>query len=208
MSVNKNKLDYRVLFFIPNIIGYLRVIGFLIALYLIELSPLLAFISYGIAAFLDAIDGVLARRLNQISRFGTILDFIVDRFCQMGLLVYMALYFREYWYVFVLILALDMASHFAALYKTAYMKTSSHKDNVNSSFSLLNRYYSSRVVLFSTCAFYELFLGMLLGDAVFSLSLSMWLYIIPGFGFCLKVYIHILQLLDAMAFTLRLENSN
>src|SRR5262245_12834365 len=68
-----------VFLFIPNLIGYLRVILAALALYYMPYHPHYSTLLYGTSSFLDAADGWAARKFNQTSQFGAVLDMIVDR---------------------------------------------------------------------------------------------------------------------------------
>ncbi len=70
---------WQVCLFVPNLICYARL------LLLIPFAVLhscdqyeAALVVYGISTALDFVDGVAARALNQCSKFGEVLDVIVD----------------------------------------------------------------------------------------------------------------------------------
>jgi hypothetical protein len=58
----------RVFWYIPNVIGYARVLLMLGALYHMPLSPAWAMALYASSALLDAVDGVAARYFGQSRR--------------------------------------------------------------------------------------------------------------------------------------------
>lgn len=62
---------------IPNFITSLRLLGAIIILFL-QPFTLSFYIIYGLSGFTDAIDGFVARKLKQVSEFGTKLDSVVD----------------------------------------------------------------------------------------------------------------------------------
>ena len=64
--------------YIPNLLGYLRIALALIGLGLSSNAPVTALWIWLIAAFLDLIDGMLARKLNQTSTLGIFLDIAAD----------------------------------------------------------------------------------------------------------------------------------
>ena len=71
------------LYSIPNLITYFRLLSipFILIFYLsgIDILQLLAFITFILAALSDFLDGYLARKLNQTSVLGKILDPIADK---------------------------------------------------------------------------------------------------------------------------------
>ena len=89
MATNKPTTADDVLVYIPNIIGYLRVALTLISITLMIRSPErwdVAIICY-VASFVgDIFDGMAARKLNQSSTFGGMLDMVTDRCSTAGLL--------------------------------------------------------------------------------------------------------------------------
>jgi len=64
--------------YLPNILGYARIfLGFLGLWFAFTLPPLTIAL-WIISSLLDAIDGILARKLNQCSELGMLLDIIAD----------------------------------------------------------------------------------------------------------------------------------
>ncbi|XP_041378399.1 CDP-diacylglycerol--inositol 3-phosphatidyltransferase 1-like [Gigantopelta aegis] len=66
-----------ILFYAPNIIGYIRIILASLA-FVLYTQPLHFVILYAISISLDAVDGIVARRLNQTSAFGAWFDVVID----------------------------------------------------------------------------------------------------------------------------------
>lgn len=65
---------------IPNLLSLLRLALVPVFLYLILADyPLLAFLVLALASFTDWLDGYLARKLNQVTRIGALLDPAADR---------------------------------------------------------------------------------------------------------------------------------
>ena len=85
-----------VLLYIPNIIGYLRVVLTLLSITLMIIFPThwkIAIVCY-ISSFVgDLFDGMAARKFNQCSTFGGLLDMVTDRCSTAGLLCVLS---REY----------------------------------------------------------------------------------------------------------------
>ncbi|XP_061072633.1 uncharacterized protein si:ch1073-145m9.1 [Conger conger] len=66
-----------VLLYVPNIIGYIRVLLVLSSWSGFD-NPAVFVPCYGISIILDGVDGCVARRLDQTSEFGAWLDVVVD----------------------------------------------------------------------------------------------------------------------------------
>ncbi len=94
------------IFTIPNILSFSRLLGVPIFFWLIvgPQNDGLALALLAISAFTDWLDGFLARKLNQFSRLGELLDPLADRLYVLAALV--ALYLRNIvplWVVIVLL---------------------------------------------------------------------------------------------------------
>ena len=63
-----------VFLYLPNILGYARIAFSFIAMYYAFISPVLTVGLWIIASVFDAIDGILARKLNQCSNFGILVS--------------------------------------------------------------------------------------------------------------------------------------
>ena len=131
---------------------------------------------YSVSCLLDALDGWAARRFNQSTRFGAVLDMITDRCTTTCLLVFLATAKPAYSMIFQCLISLDFASHYIHMYSTLSMggQQESHK-NVSAERSwIMNLYYTNKVriatrecginadstvqvVLFIACALNELF---------------------------------------------------
>ena len=62
---------------IPNILTSIRLIGALVTIFL-PINQAAYYIVYGVAGLTDAFDGMIARKTNSSSQFGSILDSIAD----------------------------------------------------------------------------------------------------------------------------------
>jgi CDP-diacylglycerol--inositol 3-phosphatidyltransferase len=69
-----------VFFYIPNLIGYGRIVLALAALYIIKTSGFWSILFYVASCLLDAADGFAARYYGQSSNFGAVLDMVTDRY--------------------------------------------------------------------------------------------------------------------------------
>ncbi|XP_077996116.1 uncharacterized protein LOC144449458 [Glandiceps talaboti] len=71
-------MSQNVFLYIPNIIGYLRLLLLFTGYLFFDARPVLFVVIYSISVILDGIDGFVARKLNQVSAFGAWLDVVVD----------------------------------------------------------------------------------------------------------------------------------
>jgi CDP-diacylglycerol--inositol 3-phosphatidyltransferase len=190
MSINP------VFLFIPNIIGYLRVALFIAAFICHSLNHwLLCIILYSFNHILDEFDGRAARKYNQNSQFGAALDMVTDRVATAGLCLILTHLYPAYTLGFILLIALDIGSHYYLLYATAIVGESSHKDSSNwSENPLLNLYYSNKsfmdLLIIGNELFYILLyisfyaIGFQFSILSWNLSIWQWLTLL-----CLPLYI-------------------
>ncbi|KAF2033955.1 hypothetical protein EK21DRAFT_108372 [Setomelanomma holmii] len=145
--------------FIPNLIGYSRIVLALASLYYMPLHPRTCSLLYSVSCLLDALDGYAARRFQQSTKFGAVLDMVTDRCTTSCLLVFLAQAFPRWSIVFQGLISLDLASHYMHMYATLSMGGSgqSHKNVDESRSWILKQYYSNNKVLFTFCAMNELF---------------------------------------------------
>jgi CDP-diacylglycerol--inositol 3-phosphatidyltransferase len=69
-----------VFLYIPNLIGYLRIVLAIVSLAFMPSRAELAISLYFISCLLDAADGYAARYFGQSSGFGAVLDMVTDRY--------------------------------------------------------------------------------------------------------------------------------
>jgi len=143
--------------FIPNIIGYARIVLALASLYYMPLHPRTCSLLYSISCLLDAADGLAARRYNQSTTFGAVLDMVTDRCTTSCLLVFLASAFPRWSIIFQGLISLDLASHYIHMYASLTTGTNSHKKVEASRSWVLHLYYTNKTVLFLFCALNELF---------------------------------------------------
>jgi len=150
-----------VYFFIPNLIGYARVILLIAAFYVCFDSFIWFFIFYALSQLLDALDGHAARHFDQCTRFGAVLDQVTDRVSTACLLVVLAQFYPVYINWFLLSSGIDLVSHYAHLYSSLIRGAKSHKTIDEKQNFLLRIYYTSRAVLFTLCFGNEAFFLLL-----------------------------------------------
>lgn len=87
-----------VLLYVPNLIGYGRIIFTLTSLILMTIAPSQWIISIAlyVASFVgDLFDGMAARKYNQTSTFGGLMDMVTDRCSTTGLLCVLVMEFAQ-----------------------------------------------------------------------------------------------------------------
>lgn len=184
----------QVLLFIPNLIGYFRVITALGSFLSMKNHPYYTIILYGISGFLDAFDGYAARKYNQGTKYGAVLDMVTDRCATSSLVCYLCVIYPQYCFFWQLLVSLDLASHYMHMYAMMSSGSASHKNVDSTQSKILSLYYSNRTVLFLVCLVNELFYVALylhsfdffwLGTVLTWLSVPIWAF---------KQYTNVIQL--------------
>lgn len=150
-------MDDNVFLFVPNIIGYARIILTIISFYFMPTNYILAGWCYAIGGLLDAVDGHAARYFNQSTKFGAMLDQLTDRCGTMGLLVVLSFFYRKYMFLFQLSMVIDISCHWIFLHSSVLQGRTSHKFIDLSSNPIMKVYYNNRTVLFWMCTLNEAF---------------------------------------------------
>lgn len=127
--------------------GYSRIVLAIASLYYMPLHPRTCSLLYSISCLLDALDGVAARRFEQSTQFGAVLDMVTDRCTTSCLLVFLSIAFPRWTIVFQGLISLDLASHYVHMFATLTMGGSgqSHKKVSESRSKLLHLYYTNKV---------------------------------------------------------------
>ncbi len=139
----------RVLWYVPNVIGYIRII-FYLASFLAHWGGnwQLFLLFYLFGFILDEFDGRAARAFNQSSNFGAALDMVCDRCATAGICLILAQLYPAYSVVFIVAIALDVSSHYYLIYATGMLGKASHKDSASwSENSLLRLYYGNKLFM-------------------------------------------------------------
>jgi CDP-diacylglycerol--inositol 3-phosphatidyltransferase len=193
-------------FFVPNLIGYVRILFALWSFAVAFDSPNLFLILYTLSFVLDAADGWAARLLDQCSSFGAILDMFTDRAATSAVIVVISHVVKPISttqvFVAAFLVFLDIASHFTRMYGSMFSGKQSHKDTSDSIFSLLRVYYSNRNFMGALCVGQEFFYILYYAQHFFSASpagdlISLSLYLAAPLCF-LKQVVNVQQLVDAM----------
>ncbi|XP_022943836.1 probable CDP-diacylglycerol--inositol 3-phosphatidyltransferase 2 [Cucurbita moschata] len=136
--------------YVPNIIGYIRVLMNIVAFALCFSNKIIFSVLYFVSFVCDGVDGWCARKFNQVSTFGAVLDMLTDRISTAGLLVILSQVYRP-GLTFLSLLALDIASHWLQMYSTFLIGKTSHKDVKDSTNWLFKAYYGNRTFMAYCC---------------------------------------------------------
>ncbi|XP_034827496.1 CDP-diacylglycerol--inositol 3-phosphatidyltransferase [Maniola hyperantus] len=147
--------------FVPNIIGFARVILAIISFYFMPTHCVLACTCYITSALLDAFDGHAARMFNQSTKFGAMLDQLTDRAGTAGLMMTLATFYPEYTFWFQMSMAIDITCHWIYLHTSTLQGKTSHKFIDIGENPIMHLYYTNKNVLFFMCAGNEAFYAAL-----------------------------------------------
>lgn len=150
MAPNSSQRTVSVYLYIPNIIGYIRILMNIVAFAICFSNKYIFSILYFISFACDALDGWFARKFNQVSTFGAVLDMITDRVSTACLLVILSQQYSP-GFIFLSLLGLDIASHWLQMYSTFLSGKTSHKDVKDKSSWLLKAYYKHRPFMAFCC---------------------------------------------------------
>ncbi|CAL5430782.1 unnamed protein product [Camellia sinensis] len=152
MAKNSRPRKLSVYLYIPNIIGYIRVLMNCFAFYICfsdkKLFSVLYFVKVlnawmcGFSFVCDALDGWFARKFNQVSTFGAVLDMVTDRISTACLLA---------WPSFLVIACFGYCQPLVADVHTFLVGKVSHKDVKDSTNWLFKAYYGNRIFMCYCC---------------------------------------------------------
>lgn len=144
--------EANVFLYIPNLVGYARILLLWLSFYYILDNHRLSLLFYSASYTLDAFDGLTARLFNQSSLFGSILDMLTDRVSTMCLLMTLGHLYSSYFFYIQIVLAIDIVSHWLHFFSANIQGKTSHKTfDVETNF-LMRLYYENKVVLTTICA--------------------------------------------------------
>ena len=188
-----------VLLYVPNLIGYLRIVGMVASFFFALNRPMYFLVLYGVSFMLDAADGYAARLLGQSSKFGAVLDMATDRVATNALVIVLSHLYPSHLVWFLLLCSLDLGSHWLRMYASLLLGGNSHKDtSVERDGQIVTLYYTNRLVLGSVCMFNEAFFVALYCVSFYPSYQPMYLavYACAPF-FALKQYISVVQLFNS-----------
>lgn len=194
--------------YVPNLIGYARVILNITCFFTFATNYILTFWLYLTSFILDFFDGYFARKFNQCSTLGVVLDMVTDRTATAGFLMCLSHFYPAWVPLWGSLMTLDILSHWMEMY-SAVAKGRHHKDQDESSFFLLRLYYNGPYKIFFAycCIGAEVFYIALYmcangtGPIMFTIGheigfYEMWVYIcFPGWAF--KQVVNVVQLFGA-----------
>jgi len=115
--------------FVPNKIGYLRIFLGTTMLW----APYSYYIAVALAYFachvLDLVDGIIARKLNQTSQFGAVLDYTTDVVTHSAMLMAIASLWPQMLGPLAVVMAVEVTGCVVSMYLTASGKYWKHTDN-------------------------------------------------------------------------------
>lgn len=153
------KTSADVLLYYPNIIGYLRVVFMFASFYFALTNWKVTIICYLLAFAGDALDGYVARKCNQCSKLGGVLDMVTDRVSNGGLFVILGNLYSGFLFVFIFLLVLDISSHWMHMTSvSAHHKSTEALEHRN---PVLKWYYSIYPLFGYCCVGTELFYVLL-----------------------------------------------
>lgn len=196
--------------YIPNIIGYMRILMNCCAFAICFTDKMLFSILYFVSFVCDALDGWFARKFNQVSTFGAVLDMVTDRISTACLLVILSQVYRP-GLIFLSLLALDIGSHWLQMYSSFLAGKTSHKDVKDSSSWLFRTYYGNRKFMAFCCISCEVLYILLfllaenhpqgLINVLINSAMKSWLYFslfsLLLFGWATKQLVNLIQIKTA-----------
>lgn len=187
-----------VFLFVPNLIGYARVI-LMIASFFFAFHRFEVFLGlYWLSFLLDAADGHAARLLGQSSKFGAVLDMVTDRVATNALVIILSHLYPSHVAAFMLLCTLDLGSHWIRMYSSLLTGAKSHKDTgVNDGF-IVSLYYNNRIVLGTVCLMNEAFyVALYCLHFMPTVTAVRWAVYVAAPFFALKQYISTVQLINS-----------
>eukprot|EP00899_Mesostigma_viride_P015069 jgi/Mesvir1/23563/Mv18259-RA.1 len=137
--------------YIPNLIGYFRIILLFVAFGVAFDRPEWFLICYFLSFACDELDGRFARMFNQTSAFGAVLDMVTDRLATTALLVLLSQFYRHYFHLYLGLVALDIGSHWLQMHSSHLAAQKSHKDQTGNRSWLMRTYYTNRIFMGACC---------------------------------------------------------
>jgi len=112
----KVSIAFRDFFYIPNLITLSRIIFIPPILFFLSQKTVthqaIGFVLIALCFFTDWLDGFLARRLNQVSVLGKMLDPIIDKIVVTAIIIALIAYYKFPWWAVVIFVSKDIGLAF------------------------------------------------------------------------------------------------
>lgn len=110
------KMKIKEILTLPNFFSFIRIFLVIPIFYYISLNENITALIYVVIAFItDGLDGFLARRLNQISELGKVLDPLADKICTTGGFVALSVFQGFPVWVTIIIISRDLIIAFGSV---------------------------------------------------------------------------------------------
>jgi CDP-diacylglycerol--inositol 3-phosphatidyltransferase len=217
--INHNTIQKRtsldIYLLIPNLVGYFRGLLIIVAFCICFTHPYWFIVLYGMSQLLDGLDGYIARRMNQVSLYGAMLDMVLDRVSTTALLVILSRFYPAYTRWIIVIMLLDVVSHFTHVYSSLLYGKRTHKAISYNQHWILKLYYNHKSILSTLCIGSEVYLLYLYiqhfevhSSFIFCLQpfVRSLVYYLLGMLFIFKQITNIVQLLQAIKDIVKLDS--
>lgn len=195
-----------VAFYVPNLIDYLRIILLLFIPFNYQNIVITTVLFFFVFA-LDGIDGKIARKLQQTSIFGDMLDLFTDLASELILLMILVVYHPHFTAIFIFLALLTLFGHFSHVYLAAFgeKKFEFRKQNKLGINVILKKYLDAG--LFMTIlqvSWYCFLYGLYLNHFYSFIGIIMSsIFFIPFF---LRVIVLFFMLVDSYYIVLKFDN--
>lgn len=150
-AVQKPQSTAEVYLYIPNLIGYARAILTITFIHFALTEWKIATVCYVLSFAGDLFDGIAARAFNQCSKFGAVLDMVVDRCTTACLLVILSHQYKKQMFMYSCLIALDFGSHWFHMYASATAGGHHKADDTNKDKNFVVRMYYGNYFFFGYC---------------------------------------------------------
>jgi CDP-diacylglycerol--inositol 3-phosphatidyltransferase len=143
-----------VFFYVPQIVGYFRIVCTILSLYLATKFKaggdyyVQSIILYMLSFIGDLFDGMAARKFDQSSKFGGVLDMVTDRCTTAGMLVVLTWLYPEHAFLFLGLLLLDISSHWVQMTSALLLEKHHKSEEGNKDKFFLVRWFYSHYPFF------------------------------------------------------------
>lgn len=179
---------YSVIFNIPNSIGYFRLLLLSICSIIYQNYPLFSFCLFSFSVSLDFIDGPIARKLNQCSKFGEWLDQTIDSITTTLYYCLLCNTFSSYSLIWCSLISIDWIYR---INMTTVINKHWKTDRLKTNNLLVEQYFSnnfSNPIGLYGCISNQLFPAILLLVYNITTIYTIILFIICFGGFILRLY--------------------